>query len=68
VLSGAPIRDHLGTINLRQTDAGTEVSWHVRTTMKIPGVDRMMLPVFRWFIDVLLKGAVMRVEDNQGHV
>ena len=37
MLSGAPTRDHVGTVELRETDAGTEVSWHLRSTLKIPG-------------------------------
>jgi uncharacterized protein YndB with AHSA1/START domain len=62
VLSGAPIRDHLGTIELRETGTGTEVSWHLRATLKIPGIDRLMLPVFKKFIDGLLKGAISAAE------
>ena len=37
---------------------GTEVSWHLRSTLKIPGVDRLMLPVFKKVIDELLKGGI----------
>jgi uncharacterized protein YndB with AHSA1/START domain len=40
MLSGAPIRDHIGTIELREAGTGTEVSWHLRSTLKISGVDR----------------------------
>src|SRR5581483_1625375 len=50
VLSGAPIRDHLGTIKLREIGTGTEVSWHLRATLKIPGIDTLMRPVFKQFI------------------
>jgi hypothetical protein len=62
VLSGAPIRDHLGTIVLREVDTGTEVSWHLRAALKIPGVDRLMLPVFKKFIDGLLQGGITAAE------
>jgi hypothetical protein len=56
--SGAPTRNHIGTILLREADTGTEVSWHLRSTLKIPGVDWMMLPVFKKVIDELLKGGI----------
>ena len=62
VLSGAPVRDHLGTIELRGVDTGTEVSWHLRATLKIPGIDRLMLPGFKMFIDGLLKGGIGAAE------
>lgn len=64
MLSGAPTRDHIGTVRLRATDTGTEVSWHLRSTLKIPGVDRLMLPVFRRVIDELLKGGIAAAERS----
>jgi Polyketide cyclase / dehydrase and lipid transport len=62
VLSGAPIRDHLGTIDLREISTGTEVSWHLQGAMKIPGIERLLLPVFKKFIDELLKGTITAAE------
>ncbi len=62
VLSGAPVRDHLGTIELHPIDAGTEVTWTVRATPRIPALGWLMAPTFRWFLDVLLKGAIRRAE------
>ncbi|OBI45403.1 SRPBCC family protein [Mycobacterium sp. E796] len=62
MLSGAPTRDHIGTIRLRPTDTGTEVSWHLRSTLKIPGVDWLMLPVFKKVIDQLLRGGIATAE------
>lgn len=62
VLSGAPIRDHLSTIELREVGTGTKVSWHLRVTLKIPGIDRLMLPVLKKFIDGLLKGGITAAE------
>lgn len=62
VLSGAPIRDHLATIELREVGTGTEISWHLRATLKIPGIDRLMLPVFKRFIDQLLTGGIAVAE------
>ena len=62
MLSGAPTRNHIGTIELREAGAGTEVSWHLRSTLKIPGIDRLMLPVFKKVIDELLKGGITAAE------
>jgi hypothetical protein len=60
--SGAPVRDHVGTVELREAGAGTEVSWHLRSTLKIPGVDRLMLPVFKRVIGELLNGGINAAE------
>ncbi|OBH83197.1 hypothetical protein A5681_21125 [Mycobacterium scrofulaceum] len=65
MLSGAPTRDHIGTVQLRETDTGTEVSWHLRSTLKIPGVDRLMRPVFEKVIDGLLKGGIAAAERRR---
>jgi uncharacterized protein YndB with AHSA1/START domain len=64
MLSGAPTRDHIGTIELVETDTGTAVSWHLRSTLKIPGIDRLMLPVFKKVIDELLKGGISAAENR----
>ncbi|HZC93468.1 MAG TPA: SRPBCC family protein [Mycobacterium sp.] len=66
MLSGAPTRDHVGTVRLREAGTGTEVSWHLRSTLKIPGVDRLMLPVFKKVIDDLLKGGITAAERRRG--
>lgn len=62
LLSGAPTRDHVGTIELRQTDTGTWASWHLQTTLKIPGLGWLVRPAARWFIDQLLKDALTAAE------
>jgi hypothetical protein len=62
MLSGAPTRDHTGTIELRETDTGTEVSWHLQATLKLPAIDRLALPVGKKFIDQLLEAAITAAE------
>jgi uncharacterized protein YndB with AHSA1/START domain len=62
MLSGAPVRDHVGTVSLRETGAGTEVSWHLQSTPKIPGADRVLQPVLKRVIGELLKGGVKAAE------
>lgn len=62
MLSGVPVRDHIGTIQLRETSTGTEVDWHLQSTLTAPGFDRLMLPAFKKFIDGLLEGGINAAE------
>jgi uncharacterized protein YndB with AHSA1/START domain len=62
LLSGAPVRDHVGTVELRESGTGTEVSWHLRSTAKIPGLDWLLAPVLRRVIGELFKGAIAAAE------
>jgi uncharacterized protein YndB with AHSA1/START domain len=64
MLSGAPVRDHVGTVELREAGAGTEVSWHLRSTPKIAGLDWLLSPVLKRVIGELLKGAVKAAEGG----
>jgi uncharacterized protein YndB with AHSA1/START domain len=62
MLSGAPVRDHVGTVELREAGAGTEVTWHLRSTPKIPGLDLLLGPVLKVVIGQLLKGGIAAAE------
>ena len=64
MLSGAPVRDHVGTVELREAGTGTEVSWHLRSTPKIPGGDWLLSPVLKRVIGELLNGAVKAAEGG----
>jgi uncharacterized protein YndB with AHSA1/START domain len=64
LLSGAPTRDHVGTIDLREAGTGTVVSWHLRSTLKVRGLDWLMVPVFKKVIDELLKGGITAAEGG----
>jgi uncharacterized protein YndB with AHSA1/START domain len=64
MLSGAPVRDHVGTVELREAGTGTEVSWHLRSTPKIPGANWLLSAVLHRVIGELLKGAVKAAEDR----
>jgi uncharacterized protein YndB with AHSA1/START domain len=64
MLSGAPVRDHVGTVELREAGTGTTVSWHLRSTPKIPGVDWLLSPLLKRIIGELLKGAVNAAEGG----
>jgi uncharacterized protein YndB with AHSA1/START domain len=64
LLSGAPVRDHVGTIELREAGTGTAVSWHLRSTSKIPGLDWLLSPVLKKVIGGLFKGAITAAEGG----
>jgi uncharacterized protein YndB with AHSA1/START domain len=62
LLSGAPVRDHVGTVELHEKDAGTEVTWHLQSTPKIPGLGLLLGPVLKTVIGQLLKGGIATAE------
>jgi uncharacterized protein YndB with AHSA1/START domain len=64
MVSGAPVRDHVGTVALREVGTGTEVSWHLRSTPKIPGFDWLLSPVLKRVIGELLNGGVDAAEGR----
>ena len=64
MLSGAPVRDHVGTVELREAGSGTEVSWHLVSTPKIPGLDWLLTPVLKKVIGDLFKGAIATAERD----
>ena len=64
MVSGAPVRDHVGTVELREVGTGTEVSWHLRSTPKIPGLDWLLSPVLKRVIGELLNGGVDAAEGR----
>jgi uncharacterized protein YndB with AHSA1/START domain len=64
LLSGAPVRDHVGTVELREEGGGTAVSWHLRSTPKIAGADWLLAPVLKRVIGELFKGAIKAAEGH----
>ena len=64
MVSGAPVRDHVGTVTLRPAGTGTEVSWHLQSKPKIPGLDWLLTPVLKRVIGELLNGAVDAAEGR----
>jgi uncharacterized protein YndB with AHSA1/START domain len=65
LLSGPPVRDHVGTVELREAGSGTTVSWHLRSTPKIPGFDWLLSPVLKKVIGELLKGGIKAAESGE---
>jgi uncharacterized protein YndB with AHSA1/START domain len=62
LLSGAPVRDHVGTVELREAGTGTEVTWHLQSTPKIPGLELLLGPVLKKVIGDLLTGGIAAAE------
>lgn len=64
LLSGAPVRDHVGTVDLREVNTGTEVTWHLRSTPKIPGFGPLLKQILKAVIGEALKGGIAAAERS----
>jgi uncharacterized protein YndB with AHSA1/START domain len=62
VISGAPIRDHLGTVLLEPGGAGTKITYAVRMTPTLPLVGGVVVGATKLGIKSLLKGVVAESE------
>jgi uncharacterized protein YndB with AHSA1/START domain len=62
LLSGAPVRDHVGTVLLTPTDGGTTVTYAVRTMPTLPLVGGAVVAVTRQAIKQLLNGISVEAE------
>lgn len=56
LLSGAPVRDHVGSVALTPNDGGTKVVYAVRTTPTLPLVGGAVVAVVKLAIKQLLDG------------
>lgn len=62
LLSGAPVRDHVGTVELTPRDGGTKVVYAVHTTPTLPLVGGVVVGVVKLGIKQLLGGIVKESE------
>jgi uncharacterized protein YndB with AHSA1/START domain len=62
LLSGAPVRDHVGTVLLEPAGAGTQVTYAVRTTPTLPVVGAAVVGVTKLAIKSLFNGIVAESE------
>ena len=62
LLSGAPVRDHVGTVLLEPADTGTKVTYAVRTNPTIPVVGGVAVAVARFGVKQLVDGIVAEAE------
>lgn len=62
LISGAPVRDHVGTVLLEPAPTGTKVTYAVRTTPTVPVVGAAVVGVTKLAIKSLLNGIVAESE------
>ncbi len=62
LLSGAPLRNHLGTVTLAEHTGGTLASYRIDTTPTIPVVGRAAMPVVRLAVRQLFDGIAAEAE------
>jgi uncharacterized protein YndB with AHSA1/START domain len=62
LLSGAPVRDHVGTVRLQPYGEGTQVSYSLETYPAIPIPSFALLAVVRPIIGQMLNGVVAEAE------
>ena len=56
VLSGLPLRDHIGTVELSPGEGGTEITYAVKTTPTIPLAAPIIMAVLKKAIRDLIAG------------
>jgi uncharacterized protein YndB with AHSA1/START domain len=62
MLSGVPVRDHVGTVSLEPEGAGTKITYAVRTTPTVPVAGAAVVAVVKLAIKQLLNGVVAESE------
>jgi hypothetical protein len=62
LLSGAPLRDHVGTVELTPNGDGTKVTYAVRTNPTVPVVGGVAVAVAKFGVKQLFDGIVAESE------
>lgn len=62
LLSGAPLRDHVGTVELSPEDGGTRLVYAVRTVPTLPLVGSVVVAVAKQAVGSLVKGVAKESE------
>jgi uncharacterized protein YndB with AHSA1/START domain len=62
ILSGLPVRDHVGTVEMRPADGGTEIVYAVKTTPTIPFAGPVFMAVLKKAIRDLIGGVTKESE------
>lgn len=62
MLSGPPVRDHVGTVELSPSGSGTRMSYVVETTPTIPLVGGGLVAFLRWVIEDIAAGIAAEAE------
>src|SRR4051794_32211690 len=66
VLSGLPVRDHVGTVELTPAASGTKVTYAVRTMPTVPLVGAALVGAIRLGVKQLLDGVSAEAERRAG--
>ncbi len=61
MLSGAPVKEYVGTVNVVAQDGATLINWDVKLIPKIPGIG--------WIVAMVIRKAINRFIDaiEEGH-
>ncbi len=62
LISGLPVRDHVGEVTLREQGGGTHITWKLTSTPTIPGGQYALGPIFKQAFGVVLRGAIKTAE------
>jgi uncharacterized protein YndB with AHSA1/START domain len=62
LLSGGPVRDHVGRVELAPHDGGTQIVWHLDTTPTLPVLGPVIAAVVRMVVGQLFNGTVKEAE------
>jgi uncharacterized protein YndB with AHSA1/START domain len=62
ILSGLPVRDHVGTVEMQPSEGGTEITYAVKTTPTIPLAGAVFIAVLKKAIRDLLSGVAKESE------
>jgi uncharacterized protein YndB with AHSA1/START domain len=64
ILSGLPVRDHVGTVELSPKDGGTEVTYALKTTPTIPLAGPVFMAILKKAIRDLVGGVAKESESR----
>jgi uncharacterized protein YndB with AHSA1/START domain len=62
VLSGLPLRDHLGTVSLEPSDGGTKVTYALKAIPTVPFAGKVVMLALERAVTELLNGVVAESE------
>jgi uncharacterized protein YndB with AHSA1/START domain len=65
VLSGLPVRDHLGTVSLEPSDGGTRVTYALKAIPTVPLAGKLVILGVKRAVTELLNGVVSEAERRR---
>jgi uncharacterized protein YndB with AHSA1/START domain len=65
LLSGLPVRDHVGTVTLLPVDDGTEMAYRIETTPTVPLTGPALVTALRLAITALMAGVAREAERRR---